>query len=589
MRIRYILLIAAALLLQTHTATAASGNNWDCPLPLDGNLAGYATCMQNAADAAVDSAVEALENSPFMAQLPAERAMLAMARDSGINDIAQCLNQAGIQYGTVIGNAVNDPLNLVENRMAAIVTNTLQDSAGRMSGMLSRIAAGNPEALRNVNLAQVVDEIYDLMLHAAAQDPVANCALPVLNSQAALTKQVALQAYDLLQDQTEPLMRNVIQPTINSGTAVLMTAMLQEMQANASGQAATSQRPPRRTAPAPQNSRLPANNSRTPPPIRKDAGTTDLRRTTDRNVATNTTSRTVDKNARTPTTQSRTVQQSRTTTTKSSTTTKSRDDTSRRQPRTRAGETFMSNAPQMALGALQTVTGAVVTDDMERIALAEFTARTLNPAVLSQISYDLNAITNALNNGTNANGVGLEDIEELIDYVRVSNEALYSEIALATIKFYGHEVIDLTGEGLVDYAVGTLGGVEAALDNVVAAICSVASLPSGIPCSIVKGIVSFLYQQIAVPTANIFATAAVHTAWEMTVDCGADAIRAGLNPAQAQGCGETIASTLRWFPATAAQAVSFAMPYLDETQTGLRNYHTAVLNLALAAKAASNN
>ena len=559
------------LLMKSVPALAASSGGWDCPLPFDGNIAGYSQCMQDAAQAAVDDAVEALQDSPFMANLPAEQAMLAMAKNRGLNDVAECLNEAGIQIGTVVSNAASDPWNLVQHRLNALMADAMQNSQQRVGGMLSRIAAGNTPSLQPANITAMVNEAYDLMIEVAAADPVASCALPVLQNQSALTRQTAQQAFAQIHQQSQSLMTTVIQPAIDSGAAVILRSMLEEMQQN-SGPIASKRRVPKR-----QRKPSDLSTSRNKEAMEQDSKA-ETSASSERIPAQET-----KRDTTTPGTGSG-LSASR----KSNMSVQTGSRTQTRIPaKTRSGATLFSELPAMAIGGLQTVIGAAVPDDVERIALAEFTARTMTPDAIASVTWQLQALTGRLN-GTGNDNFDPARIQALIDSLSPSNEALYSEIALATIKFYGHEVIDLAGEALVDFAVGTLGGVEAALDNAVGAVCSIASLPSGVPCNIVKGIVSFLYQQALVPTLNIAATAAVHAGWEMTADCGADAVRGGLNPAAAQGCGTTIASTLQWFPRTAAHAAAFVMPYLDETQTAMRDYHSAVLAMAIAAQNANN-
>jgi len=507
--------------------------------------------------------------------------MLTMARNGDLDALAQCLNEAGIQFGTVVGNAVGNPWNLVENRLLVLMADAVQHSADRAAGVLARIAAGNTEAFDSANVGLMVDEAYALMIDAAAADPVASCALPMLNNQVALTKQVAVQAFTELEVQSRTLVSTVIQPNIDRGAAAMLGAMLQDLQANAADPAATPKAPPVRTRPSlpakpvavPE--RQPRAEARKPEPSTLAGGRKDVQMSKDtaalrRRAEDSASSGSRDKASRRQPAGERTMSKA------------GGESVIRKPLRTRSGATFLSEAPQMALGGLQSAAGAAVPDDVQRIALAEFTARTLDPEVLAQVTWQLDALSGRLS-GTGADNVDLASVESLVNTVRLSNEALYSEIALATIKFYGHEVIDMAGEILVGYAVGTLGGLEAALDNVVGAICSVASLPSGVPCNIVKGIVSFLYQLTVIPSLNVVASAAVHAGWEMTADCGAAAVRGGLDPAAAQGCGTTIASALRWFPPTASHAIAFVAPYLDETQTALRDYHAAVLELATAA------
>lgn len=507
--------------------------------------------------------------------------MLAMARDGELDELAQCLSDAGIQFGTVVGNAVGNPWNLVENRLLVLMTDAVQHSADRAASMLARVAAGNTEAFDPANIGLMVDEAYALMVDAAAADPVASCALPMLNNQIALTKQVAVQAFTEIEAQSRTLMSTVIQPNIDRGAAVLLGAMLQDLQGNAAGPAATPKAPPLRTRPSlpakpvTVRERQPRVEAREPAPSTVAGARKDVQMSQDaaalrRRVEDIASSASRDKAASRQPAGERPMSKA------------GSEPVIRKPLRTRSGATFLSEAPQMALSGVQSAAGAVVPDDVQRIALAEFTARTLDPAVLAQVTWQLDALSGRLN-GTSGNTVDLDGIERLVNTVRLSNEALYSEIALATIKFYGHEVIDSAGEILVGYAVGTLGGLEAALDNVVGAICSVASLPSGVPCNIVKGIVSFLYQLTVIPSLNVVASAAVHAGWEMTADCGAAAVRGGLDPAAAEGCGTTIASALRWFPPTASHAIAFVAPYLDETQAALREYHAAVLELATAA------
>lgn len=88
---------------------------------------GFVNCVVDKKDAAVadanaakDKTIQGLQNSPFLANLQAEKDLLVYTRESA-NEMAQCLSEAQISFGTVLSNAVNNPNNLIMSRFLALV------------------------------------------------------------------------------------------------------------------------------------------------------------------------------------------------------------------------------------------------------------------------------------------------------------------------------------------------------------------------------------------------------------------------------------------------------------------------------------
>jgi len=132
-----------------------------------------------------------------------------------------------------------------------------------------------------------------------------------------------------------------------------------------------------------------------------------------------------------------------------------------------------------------------------------------------------------------------------------------------------------------------LDAAEAVVMEVGGAICSIGDVFSGVPCAIVKGIVSFVYLQLALPAINQALLAAYHVQYEMMVDCAAQAIRTGQDPAlrSPAGCG-SLGPALRDFP-SGAELAAFALPRIDQRRAALLAYQQSVAELATVARAAA--
>ncbi len=207
-------------------------------------------------------------------------------------------------------------------------------------------------------------------------------------------------------------------------------------------------------------------------------------------------------------------------------------------------------------------------------------ARALAPPALTTAAMELNRLSDALDNGSSTN-LNTEHLDMLLAQLSLSNQEMFTHIALTTIRKYGHMVIDTGGEAVINYSVGTIGAFEGIVEELTAIGCSVANVVTETPCASVRAVITYMIQQFLLPSLVQGATFYVHNDWDQLVDCGSETLLAADDVSR--NC-RSVVGLLPWFPSTSQQALDFVMPSLSLTQQSLESYQGAVRRLTTAAK-----
>lgn len=510
----------------------------------NGNVGAFTACLTSASADAVKDAEATLRNSPAMAQLDSELALLQVVRHDDIVEMASCLQQAGVDLGGAIGSMAANPRGTAANRLHVMVGQRL---ATLTAGMGQVALAGRQfDPSSPASAGSALDQAFDQLVAAAATDPVASCGIPVLQAQQAQIKQVAAQAYGVLQTQVNTLMTDAVTPALHSISRAVLAESLQAIDARGANAPPIQRQPPRATTP----SRTAPPPERQPPPLRQPATRADADR-----------SKT-----------STTISQARAT---------------RSEPavRTRAGATFLNPDPALQ-AAGQAIDGgrrwlsSRFPDDLQKIAHAELAAYLLRNPHLTASAATVDALGDAQAAGA-PGSVSLAPLDALLDDLRESNHEMYTHIALSTIHFYGHETIDVVVDPIVGFVVGHVSGQISLVDNAIAVACTTGHFVSQLPCGGVKALVVFLAKQLMIPAIEWAAVEAIRASWDGATECAAVAVGVA-EPDARQNCA-IYQPLLQWFPATAAAATAFVLPHIEDSRRAFVDYHTAVLKLAQSA------
>lgn len=226
---------------------------------------------------------------------------------------------------------------------------------------------------------------------------------------------------------------------------------------------------------------------------------------------------------------------------------------------------------------------SAVPDDVQRIALAVFTERMLDPRRMNALTQEVNGLSAALANGSGAS-VDLTNLDKLINELSVPPAQLAVELGIETARYYGHWVLDKLGGPIVDAGLGSVSAADAFAKEVSAVICAIGHIPAEGGCSTVRGVASMLYLQIGVPMIRQGLMAGGHVQYEAAVECAAQAIRAGQNPAQIPAANCTaLGGVARLFP-TGEELAAFALPQVEAPRMALLTYQQAVRNLATVSR-----
>ncbi len=468
----------------------------------------------------LEQQIETLQSSPLLA-LPAEQ----------IQSLTQCLAQAGLNMSQVAGSAAADPVQFARARLDELMAASVAQAGAVLGPALAPLAAGTPPSDDPQTMAAYADKAYAAMVQMAEQDPVARCALPMMTALQPQIRQAAIGTYQQAMSTAQTLVEQTVAPVLDQALAAALGGMFQSMRTGP--MPARVEAPPgRRTAPRQQP---------TGPMPREDSG---------RSAAS------ADKGP----------------------------DRSqmRQQDPGKAGAKPAPRTRSIAAGARSAVASAVP-DDVQRIALAVFTERMLDPGRIKALTQEVNGLSAALANGSGGS-VDLTNLDKLINELSAPPAQLAVELGIETARYYGHWVLDTLGGPIVDAGLGTVSAADAVAKEISAVICAIGHIPAEGGCAMVRGVASMLYLQIGVPLIKQGLMAGGHVQYEAAVACAAQAIRAGQNPAQipAANCS-ALGGVARLFP-TGEELAAFALPQVEAPRMALLSYQQAVRNLATVSR-----
>lgn len=500
----------------------------------NGNVGAFTTCISNSANnkasaaaAAADKAardalqptIDELQNSPFLAQIDAEKQLLLAARNGGIAELASCLQQAGVNLGSAISSIANDPTGVSGARLVALTEAHLAQLTPQLGTLLQRSRSFDPRNPPSPN--ELADRAFDALVALADHDPIAKCGKSLLLAQETALKQSAVQLYGTLEARMNQFVATALEPAVRSAALEILEQQFAPLQAKASG--------PRRTQ------RPPAKGRQLQRPNMKNGPAANMQRQAPAQRA----------NA----------------------------------PRTRSAGSFINQQQQQITaltGALveqaQPLVASMLPDDIERIAHAELAGHLYRGSQFRSAGVALQAIASGDRSSNNLNTVRAFQLR-----LAERDPEMYTRIALTTINLYGLKTIDTVISPIVGWTLDGVAGAIGLVDGVTGVVCSTAGAVSALKCFGVKDLPKLMINVALIPIIDYLLVTAIEESWNNACDCMAVAV--GLaDSADSQTCAK-LQPLLRHLPATTAEAMAWIMPHIDESQRNLVTYHGAVVAL----------
>lgn len=527
-RCRLRCLLLPSLLVWSLGAGAAQGPEvLGCPIGPDVNA--LISCVRDASGDAVAEATAALNQtvSGLRAQVETLQSspFLALPAEQ-VQAFSQCLSAAGLDTGTVMAASAANPVAFGQARMAELSDAALALREPLLGATMDALATGRLPADTPQALDAYAGQAYAGLVRLAEEDPVARCALPLVTPLQAQIRQASVAAYQAALDTAQQLAEQTVRPALEQALAASLGVMLEQMRGTAAaGKPSTGQRQP--------------GSGRRPPPSLRTTGKAPA-------AAASTDSRQASAQKRA------------------------------------AGKEALPRTRSIREAAQSAAAGAVP-GDVQRIALAVFTERMLDPARVAALTQQVNGLAAALADGSGA-AFDLTDLDKLIGELATPSDQIATEMGLEVASYYGHWIIDEVGGPLVDLGIGSVSAANAFAEEVSTVICAIGVVFSESGCAMVRGIASMLYLQIGVPMIRHGLLAGGHVQYQMALDCAAQAIRAGQAPARMPAANCTaLGGIARQFP-SGEQLAAFVLPQVEAPRMALLGYQQAVRNLATVSR-----
>lgn len=255
--------------------------------------------------------------------------------------------------------------------------------------------------------------------------------------------------------------------------------------------------------------------------------------------------------------------------------------TAREAPRTAAaaGGRAVRTGARMAAGA--------VPEDVRQIAMGIAHRYLLDPKQMTRVTASIHELTLALQNDPARAPQAAENVQRALAPLRRFDEQIALDVAMDTIRFYGHSLIDTKGQEAVTM---TFAGVQSAKDvvaEVVTGIVAVFYEPPSVVGEFIAGCVEVVVDNAVQPAAEGAMIRLAHQSFDTAVDQAHRALREQKPPSHYLQNAGPFGPLLAEFP-TEGELIALAVPEVGTMRDLLFAYHASVAELGKVATLASH-
>lgn len=225
---------------------------------------------------------------------------------------------------------------------------------------------------------------------------------------------------------------------------------------------------------------------------------------------------------------------------------------------------------------------AQVPEYARNIALSVAQDYILNSRRMQEIKSEIELLASAVNRGDQSRArTQLANVERQMRALTTFSDKAAVEVAIETMRRYGHALIDANGKEIVDKGFTAVQAVKNLIINVVTGSVSLAWEPASAIGESVSGTIGFLLD-VSQPAMRIAMIALAHSSLDGVMEQAKQAIRSGNAPSDYATQAGPFAPLLREFP-TEKELLAYVSPEFERIRKDLFAYHSAVLNLSRAA------
>lgn len=255
--------------------------------------------------------------------------------------------------------------------------------------------------------------------------------------------------------------------------------------------------------------------------------------------------------------------------------------TARKAPRdaARIGGKAVRTGARMAAGA--------VPEDVRQIAMGIAHRYLLDPKQMTRVTASIHELTLALQNDPAGAPQAAENVQRALAPLRRFDEQIALDVAMDTIRFYGHSLIDTKGQEAVTMA---FAGVQSAKDvvaEVVTGIVAVFYEPPSVVGEFIAGCVEVVVDNAVQPAAEGAMIRLAHQSFDTAVDQAHRALREQKPPSHYRQNAGPFGPLLAEFP-TEGELIALAVPEVGTMRDLLFAYHASVVELGKVATLASH-
>ncbi|HHJ17214.1 MAG TPA: hypothetical protein ENJ80_11005 [Gammaproteobacteria bacterium] len=240
-------------------------------------------------------------------------------------------------------------------------------------------------------------------------------------------------------------------------------------------------------------------------------------------------------------------------------------------------------APELAAGTARSTArfagSALVPNHMKEIGFGVSVQFLIDPAKMARLKEDTDRLAAALTGPSSQIPASLAATERSLTAAMQFTDKMAVQVALATMRRYGHAIIDSTGRDMLDSFMAAAYSLKDGVAEVVTGIVALGYEPPSAFSEVIAFMIEEIFNLSAKPLKDQIIDVA-HAGLDELIDAARQAARDNRPPSDYMNrAAGPFAFLLKDFP-TERDLVQYALPQVRQIKDSLFAYHSAVLDLA---------
>ncbi len=227
-----------------------------------------------------------------------------------------------------------------------------------------------------------------------------------------------------------------------------------------------------------------------------------------------------------------------------------------------------------------------IPEEVRLMAIAQAQRRLLDPGKMAKLITGVSALASAVQRGNSAaSTTALVGLEQSLPPLLTLSDQEAIDVAIESLRFYGHQQIDDKGPRVTDEVYVTINDVTVGIINIVTGVVALWYEPAEVVGEVVTFVVGAALNMSA-PSVKASLIYGTHQGFDQAMNAAHRAQREGKPPSAYLQSAGPFGELLKNFP-TEAELLGLAVPQIAGMSGVLSSYHESVRALSRAAASQS--